>query len=308
MPPLRQLLKPSYPWRFLRSRLQRTWLRRYPNYRGACLFEPGHFYSPLLDLQAASPGTRCLPYDGVECWEQVPLYAEAQRQLYMELMAAKTAPAFPRSANPGSRYFHDNDWFPLADALLLSGLLCQQRPRRIMEVGSGFSTAVMLDTLDHSGLNCDITCIEPHPDRLKELLVAADWQRLQLLNQPVQEVSVTAFDALEAGDFLFIDSSHVAKAGSDVSHLFLRILPRLRPGVWVHVHDVFYPESYPMSWIQEGRAWNESLFLRVMLVGQSGWEIRAFNHYAATSMGADFWNPQPAFQTHPGCSFWMQRR
>jgi hypothetical protein len=112
---------------------------------------------------------------------------------------------------------------------------------------------------------------------------------------------------LAPNDILFIDSSHVAKAGSDVAFLFLRILPRLRPGVWVHIHDIFYPGSYPIDWFLEGRAWNESLFLRTFLLGNPGWITRAFNSQAAATF-PDLLQPTlPEILTDTGGSFWMQR-
>jgi len=95
----------------------------------------------------------------------------------------------------------------------------------------------------------------------------------------VQDVPLSVFDQLEAQDLVFIDSSHVAKIGSDVTFIFLRILPRLKRGGLVHFHDIFYPCSYPAVWIREGRAWNESLFLRTFLVGNPQFQLVAFNSY-----------------------------
>lgn len=307
MPPLRTLLHPTYPWRFLKSRLLRHYLNKHPNERGRTFSPPGHFHSPLLDIEALESSSATLPHDGADTWEHIPMHPDAQRLLFQELLNLSPALPFPAKASTAFRYHHDNDWFPLADAFTLSGLMRREKPRRIVEVGSGFSTAVMLDTLEHCGGDTTITCLEPQPERLKTLLRGGDIDRITLLPQPVQEVPLSQFSDLEAGDFLFIDSSHVVKIGSDVVFLLLRVLPLLKPGVWVHVHDIFFPMSYPAAWICEGRAWNESLFLRAFLVGNSGYAIRAFNSYAGAVFPSSFWDRLPAFRENAGCSFWMQR-
>lgn len=286
MPSLNTLLHPTYLWRFLKSRLLKRYLKKHPNERGRTFFSPGHFHSPLLDIESLKSGNSDLPHDGVDNWEHIPMHQNAQCLLFQELLNLHPALPFPTKASPDFRYHHDNDWFPLADAFTLSGLLRREKPRRILEVGSGFSTAVMLDTLDQSDVETLITCIEPQPERLKTLLRNQDAQRITLLSKLIQEVPLSQFLALEAGDILFIDSSHVAKIGSDVAFLFLRVLPILKPGVWVHIHDIFYPMSYPADWIREGRAWNESLFLRAFLMGNSSYEIRAFNSYAGAVFSA----------------------
>ena len=123
----------------------------------------------------------------------------------------------------------------------------------------------------------------------------------------VQEVPLSVFDQLEAQDILFIDSSHVSKIGSDVTFIMLRILPRLKRGVLVHFHDVFYPFSYPVRWIREGRAWNESLFLRAFLVGNSQFQLVAFNSYAGYSFPELFRDRLPAFLNNTGASIWIRK-
>lgn len=306
MPPLNTLLHPTYLWRFLKSRLLKRYLKKHPNERGRTFFSPGHFHSPLLDIASLESGNDRLPHDDADNWENIPMHHNAQRLLFQELLNLHPALPFPTKASPDFRYHHDNDWFPLSDAFTLSGLLRREKPRRIVEVGSGFSTAVMLDTLDHFGGSTSITCIEPQPERLKTLLRVKDMERITLTSKPVQEARLSQFTELEAGDFLFIDSSHVAKIGSDVSFLFLRVLPILKPGVWVHIHDIFYPMSYPADWIREGRAWNESLFLRAFLMGNSSYEIRAFNSYAGAVFPPAFWDDLPAFRENSGGSLWMQ--
>ena len=152
-----------------------------------------------------------------------------------------------------------------------------------------------------------MTFIEPDPDRLYSLLSPDDRSIATVLVHRVQEVSLSVFDQLEAQDLVFIDSSHVAKIGSDVTFILLRILPRLKRGVLVHFHDIFYPFSYPLSWIREGRAWNESLFLRAFLVGNSQFQLVAFNSYAGYSFPEVFRDRFPAFLNKTGGSMWIRK-
>ncbi len=248
-----------------------------------------------------------LPFDGAECWEHVDLRPDEQRRYFEGLVRDFSLLPFPERKSDGFRYFTEQTWFVPSDAFTLSGIIRKEKPRRIVEVGSGFSSAVMLDTLAQTHASAALTFIEPYPDRLDALLSSADRVAAQILVQRVQEVALSVFDQLEAQDVLFIDSSHVAKIGSDVTFLLLRILPRLRPGVLVHFHDVFYPYSYPAGWIREGRAWNESLFLRAFLVGNPQFQMLAFNAFAGCSFPEVFREKLPVFLKNTGGSVWLRK-
>jgi hypothetical protein len=225
---------------------------------------PGHFYSPL---SSPAEARRCLDWNdapGVDLNEAGQL-----------ALAARLAPLLSQP-QPGPRYLPGHNMFGAADAAVFGAMLAHLRPARLLEVGSGYSTAVALDAADSdpglSGL--EITCVEPYPERLLALL--RDGDRVTLLRQPVQDLGLAAFDRLEPGDVLFIDSTHVLKAGSDVAWLFLRVLPRLAAGVTVHVHDVFWPFGYPAEWVRQRRDWTEAYLLHAFLIGNQGWEILLF--------------------------------
>lgn len=105
----------------------------------------------------------------------------------------------------------------------------------------------------------------------------------RLVKQKVEDVDLAFFDAFEENDLLFIDSSHVSKAGSDVNYLFFEVLPRLKPGVVVHIHDIFLPDEYPKVWvIDQGRNWNEQYLLRAFLQFNREWEILWAAHFMGT--------------------------
>ena len=307
MPRLRNIFNPNSYFRFIQNRLQERTLRLQPNMRGVVFSPPGHFLSPLLDIQQLALNGSNLPFDGAEWWEHVNLLPGEQKSYYEDLLERFPLLPFPREKIEGYRYFTENDWFPLSDAFTLSGIIRKEEPRRIVEVGSGFSSAVMLDTLDHTNGSVALTFIEPHPERLYSLFSPHDRSIATVIARQVQEVPLSVFDQLEAQDLVFIDSSHVAKIGSDVTFIFLRILPRLKRGVLVHFHDIFYPCSYPAVWIREGRAWNESLFLRTFLVGNPQFQLVAFNSYVGYVFPGIFRDRFPAFLNNVGCSLWIRK-
>ena len=152
------------------------------------------------------------------------------------------------------RYFFENPTYSYSDAICLYGMIRHVRPRRIIEVGSGYSSCVMLDTNElffDNRIEC--TFIDPYPERLQSLIRKDDHARIAIVPKRVQDVAPRRFHEQAANDILFIDSTHVAKIGSDVNHIIGNILPVLRPGVYVHFHDIFYPFEYPLEWLDEGR-------------------------------------------------------
>jgi hypothetical protein len=152
------------------------------------------------------------------------------------------------------------------------------QPKRIIEVGSGYSSAVAMD-VNERFFDGEIDCvfIDPEPDRLRGLMKPTD--QVTVHAERVQDVPLSIFDGLEAQDILFLDSSHVVKAGSDVTHLFFSVLPGLKKGVHIHFHDIFWPFEYPPQWIEWQRAWSEAHLLRAFLYENPSFEIRFFSDY-----------------------------
>lgn len=151
------------------------------------------------------------------------------------------------------------DWFPGLDAAYLYAFMRDLKPKRILEVGSGHSTHIMVNAIREGGLSTTLTCIDPVPRRpLKEDSVKWVKSILSLDHQRY-------FDELEAGDVLFIDSSHILMPGTDVDLLFNHFLPRLPSGVVIHIHDVFLPHPYPDSW--GWRGYNEQSLVATLILG-----------------------------------------
>lgn len=178
-------------------------------------------------------------------------------------------------------------------------------PRQIIEIGSGFSSAVMLDTNEQFLNNAiQLTFIEPFADRLKSLLRQSDQQTVNLVEKNVQAVSPEIFEGLNSGDFLFIDSSHVVKTGSDVNYILFEVLPRLKSGVIIQFHDIFYPFEYPRDWVFAGRNWNEGYFIQAFLMYNDAFEIKLFAHYLHKHHPEVFKN-MPLCYKNTGGNLWL---
>jgi predicted O-methyltransferase YrrM len=229
-------------------------------------FSPlGHFYSPVPspdEVEAAfARGGNGPPFPGVD------LNADAQFAILKELAAFYGELPFPAEKTAGHRYYLANSSYGPYDVCVLYGMMRRLQPRRIVEVGCGYSSAALLDANDASFEGrIDFTFVDPDLAQLRRLLLPGEVNPATLIEKPVQDVPDHVFGALGAGDILLIDSSHVSKVGSDVNHLFFKVLPALKPGVWVHIHDVTGNLEYPRGWFDEGRAWNELYILRAFLM------------------------------------------
>ncbi len=176
---------------------------------------------------------------------------------------------------PGPRW--TQDWFPTLDAAAAYAMVRSRAPKRIIEVGSGHSTRFMKRAADDGGLATRITAIDPQPSRFVDLL------DIEFIMATLGTAGLDIFADLQAGDILFIDSSHVLMPGSDVDDLFNRVMPTLPAGTLVHIHDIFLPDDYPMVW--DWRGYNEQLGVAPMLTG-GAYEIIFASHYVATRMAA----------------------
>jgi hypothetical protein len=261
---------------------------------------PGHFYSPVPSLAEATEHLGRL--GAVDAVPGVDL-READQLDWLERLGG-VVDGFPL---PDGRYHTDNPSFCLADALTLQGMLRLLRPRRLVEVGSGFSSAVTLDTRERRLDGLEVTFVEPYPALLESRLRPDDRASVRILAERVQDVPMAVFSELEAGDVLFIDSSHVVRVGSDAQFLYGEVLPQLPADVVVHVHDIFFPFEYPLAWVEEGRAWNEAYVLRAMLVGDT-FEILFWNDWVARAHPDRFFAAFPGTWGSPGGSIWLRRR
>jgi hypothetical protein len=239
---------------------------------------PGHFHSPLsspVDVIRAKANLAREEVAGID------LRIGEQRDL-IERMIPLWDNYLANDIN--RRFTPDNTLFALTDAVPYDAMLRLYRPKTVIEVGSGYSTAVALDARDDGLPDLQITCIEPYPTRLLGLMRPEDHEHMVLRREAVQDTPLEVFDALQPGDFLFIDSTHVSKPGSDVNWLFFEVLPRLPVGVLIHVHDVFWPFEYPTQWLDEGRDWTEDYLLRAFLTLNDHFAVRLFLNFVWKTM------------------------
>jgi hypothetical protein len=272
---------------------------------------PGHFYSPIADLTDLA-AREAVIFDINAPLPDIDLARAAQRALWDRLVAQAArftiATAKDEAAAQGQRYYADNDQFGPGDATVYAGMLLEHKPKRLVEVGSGFSSALFLDiNAKFFGGAIAATFIEPYPDRLLSLLTETDKANTRLLREPVQNVPLTVFAELDAGDVLFVDSTHVSKAGSDVNHIFFRVLPSLKPGVLIHFHDIFHPFEYPREWFFNGnRSWNELYLLRAFMMNNANYRVLFFNSWFAHAH-PEYAGVLPNFWKNPGGAFWMRK-
>ncbi len=268
----------------------------------------GHFYSPIPDPEYVHQHRAEIFDQDPESIPGIDLAASNQIELVKSLAAYYDEMPFPDQQQPGSRYYFDNTFFGHGSSIVLYSIMRHFRPKRIVEVGSGFSSAAMLDVNDRffDG-NIQFTFIEPFPDRLLSLLSQEDQQKQKVVQEIVQDVPRSVFSELESNDILFIDSSHVAKIGSDVVLLLTEILPTLANGVIVHIHDMFWPFEYPENWIREGRAWNELYFVKAFLQFNNSFEILLFNSYLGIQQKELMQECLPRFVPDGGSSLWLRK-
>jgi len=274
---------------------------------------PVHYFEPI-------PDTRALPET---LWGDPERFARGvdfrladQLRRLREFRASFGAEynAFPRQPPAeGFEYYSDQRSFYAVDAEVLYCMIRRYRPRRVLEIGSGISSRVAASALatnrrEHAGEPGRLICVEPYPD--EHLLRGQAEGRLELRATPVQEEPLETFEELRAGDILFIDSTHVARIGGDVEFLFLMVMPRLRPGVLVHVHDVFLPAEFRRDWVLEGKLfWNEQYLLHAFLQCNREWEVlwaaSCLHRRHPDALREAFPVYDPA--AHWPTSFWMRR-
>jgi predicted O-methyltransferase YrrM len=272
-------------------------------------FPRGHFHSPLPDIlegqQLAATASQRPAVDGVA---GIDLRVDAQRELLSKIADLYSDFDWSERSMPGRRFNLAQSWYKEGDSICLYSMLRLFRPRRVVEIGSGFSSALILDTDDRFlGRQTELTFIEPNPDRLDSLLFPEDASRVRVIRQRVQMVPAEVFSEMQSGDFLFIDSSHVSKIGSDVNYLILDVLPRVSVGTYVHFHDIFWPFEYPAGWIERGIAWNESYLLRAFLIANGSFEVVFWVPFAARMWPELIRNRMPKYLINTGASLWIRR-
>ena len=198
-----------------------------------------------------------------------------------------------------------NPYFPVLDAIALYCLLAIHRPKRLIEVGSGYSTRMARRSISDHNLSTRLISIDPQPRSYVDEICD------EVVRKPLEAVDLAMFDRLRDGDFLFIDNSHRSFMNSDVTVCFLDVIPRLRKGVFVQLHDIFWPFDYPENW--KNRYYNEQYLLGALLVqGLPNFDVVLSNAYVSSrpklrTVMKDLWVSKEMQSSLGGASFWMRR-
>jgi predicted O-methyltransferase YrrM len=271
---------------------------------------PGHFYSPIVDPVEADHHLRRLETERRrDSLREISIDRNAMVRKWNELVPLMKSAPFSESPSGGLHYAYDNPSYSLGDAAILHAMLRLYQPKRLIEIGSGYSSACTLDTVErYLNSNCQLTFIEPYPELLIKLLGEA-VSRVRIIDRNVQQAPAELFEGLSSGDILFVDSTHVLKTGSDVCFELFEILPRLAKGVLVHFHDMFWPFEYPREWaIDDNRSWNELYAVRAFLTQNNAWQIVMFNSYMAKFERPMIEATFPEFLRNSGGALWLQRK
>jgi predicted O-methyltransferase YrrM len=274
-------------------------------------FPEGHFYSPIVDVaDVASRRDQLWPAKpailGIDFNDDY--HRRILTEAFPRWIGGYDYPEEGREDEALDRFYTRNSQFSWLDSRLLFVMLRELQPRRIVEVGSGYSSLLMADVnrrFFDGGI--DITCIEPYP---RAFLQRPFPGIRRVIRDKVQALPSAVFEPLESGDILFIDSSHVSKTGSDVNHLYFEILPRLAPGVVIHAHDIFFPHEYPQDWaIGENRSWNEQYLLRALLMYSTAFRFLVGSNYAFSTFPDLVAKALalPAGRAFGGASVWIER-
>jgi predicted O-methyltransferase YrrM len=269
-----------------------------------------HFYQPI-------PRYTDLPADYFDRRQDFPgLAIDARRAtaLLGELGRFADEIDWPEHCRTPGRYFWANPNFGYSSAVLLYTIIRRFRARRVVEVGGGYSSLVALEALAKNGWGQEFrfTSIEPFPMPWLEAAIAAMPSIVTLITSVAQHVELAKFQELEENDVLFIDSSHVSKLGSDVNYLLLQVLPRLKPGVLIHIHDIYLPYDYPRIHFF-GRSklfWNEQYLLAGLLTDNPKFEIMLPGYFAQRDMEAHFTAAFPGYDParhRRTSSFWLRK-
>jgi hypothetical protein len=264
-----------------------------------------HYYDPSYreaDLPARTDVARPLPGINLNEGEQL--------QLLRQCRFADELRLIPSEKRSDKTFGYANGMYKHGDADMLYNMIRLCKPGRIIEIGSGQSTlmarlAIDANRRESADYTCDHTCIEPYEMSWLEDI------GVKVVRDRVEKVDLSMFDALQANDILFIDSSHVIRPWGDVLREMHEIIPRVASGVMVHIHDIFTPRDYPETWLRsQRRLWNEQYLLESFLAYNSAYRVVcAMNwlkheHFHAVSAACPMLNVRPSAE--PG-AFWIRK-
>jgi len=265
-----------------------------------------HYYQPLINPKKHL--TKSLRDD--RDLRGIDLNVEEQLNLLEKFNYNDELLTFPLN-NQGNDFYYDNGSYCSGDAEYLYNMVRYFKPKRVLEVGCGNSTlmirnAINKNRFDDSNYACHHICIEPY---------GQDWiedMKIELIREKVENIDKSLFKMLESNDILFIDSSHIIRPQGDVLFECLEVLPILKSGVLIHIHDIFTPKDYLNDWVlKQHMLWNEQYLLEAFLSFNSEFRIIGSLNFLAHNYFKQFSEKCPVFAKQigrePG-AFWMIKK
>ncbi|MES2679697.1 MAG: class I SAM-dependent methyltransferase [Bacteroidota bacterium] len=265
-----------------------------------------HYYEPMINPKKhlTKPLRDDRPIKGIDFNVKEQLELLAQFKYNEELVQ------FPIKKTKNIEYHYDNVSYSSGDSEYLYNIIRHFKPGKIIEIGSGHSTlmarnAITKNKSEDAAYHCHHICIEPYEQPFLETT------GVDVMREKVENVDKSLFQNLERNDILFIDSSHIIRPQGDVLFEYLEVLPILKPGVIIHVHDIFTPKDYLDGWIYEHILWNEQYLLEAFLMFNSDFKIVGALNYLAHNHRKEFAEKCPVFAKQeakePG-ALWMVRK
>jgi hypothetical protein len=267
-----------------------------------------HYYQPIFNFKDISGKI----WDQEDQMAGVTVNIEEQISLLNEFKYQIELKKIPVNISRSDEYsyYYDNYNYSSGDSEILYNIIRHFKPKRIIEIGSGFSTRMAKIALDYNreqGFYSEHICIEPY-----EMPWLDKLESIKVIRTKVENVNLSAFSSLGENDILFIDSSHVIRTGGDVIAEYLHIIPNLNKGVLIHIHDIFLPYDYPKKWLQEYRRfWTEQYILQAFLSFNDHFKILLSPYYLSRNFSEVFAKACPVYANDPPklpvSSFWIQK-
>jgi len=241
----------------------------------------GHYYSPVHSIDDLKSYKKVVNRSKSKFANTIPGFSESRMvKKFNNIKSYFKEFDYPENDDGNCRFYSKNVSLSKLDSLVIFSMIRKHKPKKIIEIGSGFSSGLMMEVNEkYFGNKIDITFIEPYPELLYQRMRKGDRSRYRVISKGVQDVPLEIFKKLKKDDILFIDSTHVSKFASDVNYEIFNILPELNKGVIIHFHDIHDGFEYPLNWLQIGWAWNEAYVLRAYLMNNCEYEILLMNNY-----------------------------
>lgn len=297
---LKFILATFYFLRFLYFSIKTRGLlsyRYYPGYHGSTipnLKEIRENKDLIFGIENINDGISYNLTNQISCFKELIQYKDGYK------------PPLKQDATIHNLYFYDNGMLEFNDGFFLYAFIKKLHPKTIIEIGSGHSSGLMIETCKSIQAKTKLFFIDPYSTTIENILKKSFTEEHQLIKKEAQKMDLTFFKQLHKNDILFIDSSHIVKIGSDVNHILFSILPSLNSGVYVHIHDIWFPWEYPEEIIFSGRFYNELYAIRSFLQFNASFEIVYFSSYMEKNC-ADLYGEHRSFFRGSGVSLWIKK-